>query len=194
MGRRIAMIGDGNVGSALAEGLRRAGHEVRFGTTDPKQPVREAAAWGEVVVLAVPWGAVADVLKEAGDALDGKVVIDVSNPVAPGLELAVSGATSAGEEVQKLAPRAKVVKAFNYAFARHLSTGRIDGQPLTAFVAGDDAAAKQVVMQLAQDIGFEPTDAGPLKSARYLESMAMLDIFMAYGMGQGPSFGVRVVR
>jgi hypothetical protein len=179
---RIAIIGDGNVGSALGEGLQRAGHEIRFGSTDPKQPVREAAAWGELVILAVPWGAMANAVQEAGEGLNGKTVVDVSNPIAPGMELAVGMTTSAAEEVQKMAPRAKVVKAFNTVFAQHMRTGHIDGERLTALIAGDDAESKRVVMQLAEGIGFEPMDAGPLKSARYLEPL-----------GKGPGFGVRMV-
>jgi len=191
---KIAIIGDGNVGSALGDALRRAGHEIRHGSTDPNQPVRAAAEWGEVVVLAVPWKNMTEVVKNLGNAANGKVVIDASNPIGPGMVSAVGCDTSAGEEVQKMVPRAKVVKAFNTVFAQHMRTGQINGDRLTAYLAADDTESKRTVRQLAEQIGFEPVDAGPLKAARYLEQLALLNINMAYNLGMGPSFGVKLVR
>ncbi len=90
--------------------------------------------------------------------------------------------------------KAKVVKAFNTVFAKHMHTGRINGDRLTVYVAGNDDNSKQEVMKLAEDIGFEAVDAGPLTSARYLEPEAMLHIFLAYKMGPGPNFGERMVH
>jgi len=191
---KIGIIGKGNVGTAIAAGLTRKGHEVKFGHRDPKEPVSEAAKWGEVIILAVPHGAAADTAKELGSAADGKTVIDVSNALNEKGELAIGFTTSAAEEIQKKLPKAHVVKAFNTVFAQNQSVGRIGNEKLTLFVAGDDAKAKQTVMQLGADIGFDPVDAGKLKAARYLEPMGMLMISLGYGLGMGTKIGYKLVK
>jgi len=194
MSKKIAIIGRGNVGKALAEGLRRAGNEVRFGSTDPKESPRDASLWGEVVILAAPWGAHAEIAKAVGNALDGKIVVDVSNVLTPSYELALGFTTSGAEELQKLIPGAKVVKAFNTVFAQNMSTGKLLGERLTVLVAGDDPAGKDKVRKLAEGIGFDSVDAGPLKSARYLEPLGMLNITLGYGMKMGTDIGFRLVK
>ncbi len=194
MSYKIAMIGKGNVGTALAEGLRRAGNEVRFGSRDPKEPPRDVSVWADVVILAIPWSAHADVAKAAGSALDGKIVVDVSNIMTPSYDLALGFTTSGAEELQKLMPRAKVVKAFNTVFAKHMSTGKLQGERLTVLVAGDDAASKDIVRKLAEGIGFDSVDAGPLKSARYLEPLGMLNITLGFGLKMGTDIGFRLVK
>lgn len=191
---KIGIIGKGHVGMALAAGLSRKGHEVKFGHRDPKEPVGAAAKWGEVVILAVPYESVADVANAVGSAADGKTVIDVTNAVGSNMELAVGFSTSAAEELQKKLLKAHVVKAFNTVFAQNQSTGRVDNEQLTLFVAGDDVKAKQTVMQLGKDIGFEPVDAGPLKSARYLEPMGMLMITIGLVLGMGTRIGFKLVK
>ena len=191
---KIAIIGKGDVGTALGTGLKRSGHEIRYGHRDPKEPVQDAARWGEVIILAVPYDAVNDVVIEIEKAADGKPVIDVTNALTSNLELALGFSTSAAEELQKMLPKAYVVKAFNTVFAINQSTGRLDKEQLTAFVVGDDAKAKRVVMQLAGDIGFDPVDAGPLKSARYLEPMGVLIIGLAYTLKMGTKMGYKLVR
>jgi predicted dinucleotide-binding enzyme len=103
---KIGIIGKGNVGTAIATGLTRKGHEVKFGHRDPKEPVSEAAKWGEVIILAVPHDAAADTAKELGSAADGKTVIDVSNALTENMELAIGFTTSAAEEIQKKLPKA----------------------------------------------------------------------------------------
>ncbi len=140
---KIGIIGKGNVGTAIAKGLSRAGHEIKFGHRDPNEPVAEAAKWGEIILLAVPHGAAADVAKTVGSAADGKTVIDVSNAITGNMELALGFTTSAAEEIQKMLPKAHVVKAFNTVFAQNQSAGKIGGEQLTLFVASDDAKAKQ---------------------------------------------------
>jgi predicted dinucleotide-binding enzyme len=130
---KIGIIGKGNVGNALATGLSRAGHEVKFGHRDPEEPVAEAAKWGEVIILAVPHNAAADVTKALGSAADGKTVIDVSNALTGNMELAVGFTTSAAEEIQKMLPKAHVVKTFNTVFAQNQSTGKIGSEQLTLF-------------------------------------------------------------
>ena len=191
---KIGIIGKGNVGSAIAAGLSRKGHEVKFGHRDPKEPVAEAAKWGEVIILAVPHSSAADTAREVGSAADGKTVIDVSNAVTDNMELAIGFTTSAAEEIQKKLPKAHVVKAFNTVFAQNQSVGRISNEQLTLFVAGDDAKAKQTVMQLGADIGFDPVDVGSLKAARYLEPMGMLMINLGYGLGMGTKIGYKLVK
>ena len=191
---KIGIVGKGNVGTALATGLTRAGHEVKFGHRDPKEPVAEAAKWGEVIILAVPHGAAVDVTKAVGSAADGKTVIDVSNAVTGNMELAVGFTTSAAEKIQKMLPKAHVVKAFNTVFAQNQSSGKIGGEQLTLFVVGDDSEAKQTVMQLGADIGFEPVDGGPLKAARYLEPMGIFMISLGYVLGMGTGIGFKLVK
>ena len=191
---KIGKVGKGNVGTALATGLTRAGHEVKFGHRDPKEPVAEAAKWGEVIILAVPHGAAVDVTKAVGSAADGKTVIDVSNAVTGNMELAVGFTTSAAEKIQKMLPKAHVVKAFNTVFAQNQSTGKIGSEQLTLFVVGDDSEAKQTVMQLGADIGFEPVDGGPLKAARYLEPMGIFMISLGYVLGMGTGIGFKLVK
>jgi predicted dinucleotide-binding enzyme len=191
---KIGIIGKGNVGSALAAGLSRKGHEIKFGRSDPKEPVSEAAKWGEVIIIAVPHRAAGNATKAIGSAADGKPVIDVSNALTENLEWAMGFTTSAAEEIQKMLPKAHVVKAFNTVFAQNQSTGKVGEERLVLFVAGDDAKAKQTVMQLGKDIGFDPVDAGPLKSARYLEPMGMLMINLGYPLGMGPKIGLKLVR
>jgi len=191
---KIAIIGKGNVGTAIGNGLSRAGHEVKHGHRDPKEPVEEAARWGEVIVLAVPFENVTEAAKTIGSLANGKILLDVTNAIGENMTLAIGCTTSAAEELQKKLPKARVAKAFNTVFAQNQSTGKLGGQQLALFVASDDAKAKQTIMQLGRDIGFDPVDAGPLKSARYLEPMAMLLINLGYVLGMGAKIGYKLVR
>ena len=152
------------------------------------------SAWADVVILAVPWDAHAEIAGTLGSALDTKPVVDVSNVLTPSYELALGFTTSGAEELQKLVPRAKVVKAFNTVFAKNMSTGKLLGERLTALVAGDDAGSKGMVRKLAEGIGFDSVDAGPLKSARYLEPLGMLNISLGYGLKMGTDIGFRLVK
>jgi NADPH-dependent F420 reductase len=208
---RIAIIGAGNVGGTLARAWARRGHEVVLGLRDPRSEesrrkaaaagpsvralaVREAAAAGEVVVLAVPWQAAEEAVRSAGD-LTGKVLVDATNPLRADLSgLAIGHTTSAGERVQGWAPRAKVVKALNTIGARHMDGPEFAGGRPTMFLCGDDAAAKRTVAGLVEALGFDPVDCGPLAQARLLEPLAMLWISMAYAHGQGPDIAFRLLR
>ena len=180
MAKKIGFIGKGNVGTALAKGLQRAGHEVRAVGKD-KAALRDVVGGADVVFLAVPFAALDEVVKSAGAALDGKIVVDVTNALGPDMRLAVGFSTSGAEELQKKLPKSRVVKAFNTLFARFMETGHRGDEALSAFVAGDDAAAKRTVLELARDIGFDAVDSGPLAHARYLEPMAVLNIQLAIG-------------
>jgi predicted dinucleotide-binding enzyme len=163
---KIAIVGKGHVGTSLGEGLTRTGHQVRYGHRDPKENVSFAVNWGELIIMAVPFGEVKNAMKEIGSAADGKVLIDVTNPLDRDMDLAIGFSTSNAEEVQKMLPAARVIKAFNTVFAQNQSTARVGGQQLTAFIAGDDPGAKSAVMQLTKAMGYDPVDVGGLKSAR----------------------------
>ncbi len=191
--KKIGIIGDGNVGSALASGLKRAGHDVRAVGKD-KVAIRETATWAEIVLLAVPFAVIDDVVKEIGGAVAGKTLVDVTNALDAKMALAVGFTTSGAEDLQKKLPKARVVKAFNTQFAQHMASGRLGDQSLTVFVAGDDAAAKGDVTALATAIGFEAVDAGPLANARLLEPLGYLNIQLGYVLGLGTQIGVKLIR
>jgi len=186
----IAIIGAGNVGTALAGAFARAGHHVTISATHPEHAAeaaqstgtgsagtnQEAVAASDVVILAVPGTAFDAIVGEVGNELAGKVVIDVSNRPTPD----PSGAgTSAAEELQARIPGANVVKAFNTAFATRQAEPVVEGVAADGFVAGDDDEAKQKVLDLVESIGFRPVDAGSLAGARTLEGMAWLNISRA---------------
>jgi 8-hydroxy-5-deazaflavin:NADPH oxidoreductase len=141
----------------------------------------------------VPWPAVDASLKTLGP-LAGKVVIDATNPLTPDFSLAVGHTDSAGETVARLAPAARVVKAFNTTGFNNMADSRYPGGKLAMLVAGDDAEAKNIVLGLASDLGFDPVDAGPLAVSRYLESMAMVWIKLAITQGMGRDFGFALLR
>jgi predicted dinucleotide-binding enzyme len=191
--KKIGIIGKGNVGAALARGIKCAEHEVRAVGND-KVAIRKTAAWSDIVLLAVPFGAIDDVVREAGEALEGKTVVDVTNAIDAGMGLALGFTTSGAEELQKKLPKARVVKAFNTVFAQNMEFGRLGDRPLTAFVAADDADAKKSVMNLAQRIGFDAVDAGPLSNARLLEPLALLNIRLGYALGMGTQIGFKLLH
>lgn len=187
------MIGAGNVGKALTRASTAAGHEVAISAAAHDEATqaaaetggkavgsnREAVAGADFVILAVPFAAVQSITAELGDALNGKVIIDVTNNFAPE---DMKGASNA-ELIQQLVPGAQVVKAFNTIFAAKQPDPSIDGIQLDGFVAADDAAAKSRVLQLVESLGFRPIDAGPLAMARALEGMAMLNISLNMNNG-----------
>lgn len=191
--RKIGIIGKGNVGSALARGFGHAGHDVQSVGQDPAK-VRETAHWADIIVLAVPFEAMDDVLEAAGGAIAGKTVIDATNALDGQMNLAVGYTTSGAEELQKRIPSAHVVKAFNTVFAQHMDSGKLGDESLTAFVASDHEAAKTTVLELACEIGFDPVDAGPLANARQLEPLAYLNIQLGYVLGLGPDIGITLAR
>jgi len=216
---RIAVIGAGHVGSALGRAWAWAGHVVMFGMQSPDGPqahsflegmpsgagvratsVAGAAREAEVVVLAVPWDAVPAMLRECGDTLAGKVLIDVTNPLKPdfsGLEddYHVSGA----ERVAGWVPGASVFKAFNQTGAENMAdpagyAAVAGGIRPVMFACGDDAVRKPDVLRLVEDAGFEAVDAGGLESARLLEPYGMLWIRLAHAQGLGRSFAFALLR
>jgi 8-hydroxy-5-deazaflavin:NADPH oxidoreductase len=184
---QIAIIGAGNVGRALATSLTRAGHDVTITAEHAANAVeaasqsgatagtsnQSAAAGADVVVLAVQSQAIGQIAADMGSSLDGKVVIDVSNRPTPAAD---GASTSIAEELQTRLPAARIVKAFNTVFASRQASPTVAGISPDGFVAGDDASAKQTVLDVVESIGFRPVDAGSLASARTLEGMAWLNI------------------
>jgi 8-hydroxy-5-deazaflavin:NADPH oxidoreductase len=154
----------------------------------------EAAAFGEVVVLATPWPATEAAVKSAGD-LSGKIVVDCTNPLKAdlsGLEIGLT--TAGGEQVAGWARGAKVFKAFNTTGFNVMAAPMIQGIPTVMFVCGDDAAAKPQVLRLASDLGFDAVDAGPLTQARLLEPWALLWISLAFNGSVGRDYGFALLR
>jgi NADPH-dependent F420 reductase len=208
---RIAIIGSGNVGGALGRAWGSRGHLITYGvrhlaSEKVRQLVEESgrgarattvaelAVEAEIVLLAVPWSAAEVALQDAGD-LAGKIVVDATNPLRPNMSgLELGHTTSGGEKVAAWAPGARVVKAFNTVGAVHMAEPMIGGERASMLVCGDDAAAKETVMNLAEELGFEPIDAGPLTQARLLEPLAMLWISLAYTCGLGTDIAFRLLR
>jgi predicted dinucleotide-binding enzyme len=193
MKKKIGIIGNGNVGSALLRGAEQAGYEAKAVGKDPKG-VRDTAEFADLVIFAVPFGAIDDTLRKVGDAIKGKIVIDVTNALTEDFQLAVGFTTSGAEELQKKAPTAKVVKAFNTVFAQHMDSGKLKSNTLTAFAASDDAEAKAEVLELARAIGFDAIDAGPLKNARLLENLGFMNITLGYMLKMGLDTGFKYLH
>jgi predicted dinucleotide-binding enzyme len=183
----IGILGAGNIGGNLGQLWSRAGYTIMYGVRDPNSAksraalegggsgahigsLAEAAAFGEVVALALPWPAVVEALPMAGD-LSGKVLIDCTNRLAPA---SAGSAPSGAEEVARLAPGARVVKAFNTMGFETLLAPQFGQTSVTTFVCADDEEAKQIVMKLAADIGLDPVDAGPLANAGLTEQLTRM--------------------
>jgi len=208
---RIGVIGAGSVGGTLGRRWAERGHEVLFGVRDATEgKVREllsasggraragsvvqAAAFGEVVVLATPWAAAESALCAAGD-LRGKTLLDCTNPLKPDLTgLTIGHTISGGEQVAAWAPGAHVVKIFNTTGFDNMADPKYKEGAATMPYCGDDPSAKTIAANLAADLGFGPLDAGPLAQARLLEPYALLWITLAYKQGLGRNFAFRLVR
>jgi predicted dinucleotide-binding enzyme len=187
----ISMVGLGNMASALADRALAGGNAVEIIGRDPAKANELAAALdgatvgaagtapaGDIVVLAVPYASAAAVVSKYGDALDGKVIVDITNPIAPDSKGFVTPDGSSGaQEIAKAAPAGThVVKAFNTLFANVLAAGSAEGRPLDVFIAGDDAQAKARVSAFIESLGLRPMDAGQLPMARALENVALLQL------------------
>ena len=201
----ISIIGTGNMATALAERALAAGNQVEIIGRDPAKAKVLAAALdgatvgavgtppaGEIVVLAVLYAGAAGVVGEYGEALRGKVIVDITNPISPDLTGFVTPEGSSGaQEIAKAAPAdAHVVKAFNTLFANMLAAGSIEGRPLDVFLAGDDAQAKAQVSAFIESLGLRPLDAGPLVMARALENAGLLEISLLNHTVKHPNFAL----
>ena len=198
----VTIIGAGMMGRGIGTRLLAGGTDVELIDKDPASAGRlaqelagqnKASATvgeagrlgGEIIVLALPYGAAADVVTEYGEQLIGKIVIDISNPVNfSTMELLTPVDSSAAEEVAKLVPpETPVVKAFNTTFAQTLVDGQAAGQQLEVLIAGDDAAAKGKVAALVEAGGLQPIDVGTLRRARQLEHLGLLHISLQEPLG-----------
>lgn len=192
--KTIGILGAGNVGGTLGRRLRDLGHTVRWGVRDPSSAkyqgmdvasVAETARDAEIVILAVPWPAAEETIRSAGD-LSGKVLVDATNRIAADFsDLVPLDGSSAAEHVARWAPGARVVKAFNTIGSNVMENPNFGGQRATLLLAGDDAEAKKQVTGLAEELGFGAVDAGPLRMARHLESLAWIWITQAIKQDQG---------
>jgi predicted dinucleotide-binding enzyme len=187
----ISIIGLGNMASTLADRALAGGNAVEIIGRDPAKANELAAALdgatvgaagtapaGDIVVLAVPYASAAAVVTKYGDALDGKVIVDITNPIAPDSKGFVTPDGSSGaQEIAKAAPAGThVVKAFNTLFANVLAAGSAEGRPLDVFIAGDDAQAKEGVSAFVESLGMRPLDIGKLSMARALEHATLLHL------------------
>jgi 8-hydroxy-5-deazaflavin:NADPH oxidoreductase len=204
----VTIIGTGNMARGIGTRVIAGGHELTLlGTEQAKaESLAEELAGGtkagtvgdpltgDVVVLAVPYTALSDVVARYGEQLDGKVVVDVTNPVdfATFEPIAVA-AGSAAQEIAAARENARVVKAFNTTFASTLVAGSVAGQQLDVLVASDDDDAKRTVAQLVEDGGLRPIDAGPLRRAHELEELGYLHMAVQESLGTGFASGVKVV-
>jgi NADPH-dependent F420 reductase len=206
----IAIIGAGDVGGTLGRLWVKKGHQIMFGVRNLQSQkvlnlirsinsgvkvgtIGEAASFADVIVLAIPWMAVEETIKSAGD-LSGKILIDPTNPIKADLTgLIVESSTSAAEEIAKWAKGSKVVKAFNSIGAKALDNLQFGMVRADAFICGDDFKSKTVVKKLATEIGFDTVDAGPLMNARLLEYLALLWIQLAYSRQMGPNIAFKLL-
>src|SRR5512138_954223 len=201
----VTIIGAGNMGRGIGTRAVAGGHSVTFVDANPEvaekaaEDIKAAAKngakvstsslgdvqLGDVVVLAVWYGTNLELAKQLGSKLAGKVVVDIANPLNSTFDgLATAPDSSSAVDLAKaVAPGAKVVKAFNTTFAGTLLAGKVAGQPLDVFIAGDDADAKAKVAQLVKDGGMRPIDTGPLARARQIEAMQLLHITLQSVLG-----------
>ena len=175
----VSIIGTGNMGQAISTVVTNGGNTVEsFNQSGPDTP-----ATGDIVILAVPYPAVADILAKRGHEFAGKVVVDISNPLNfetfDSLTVPTDG--SAAAEIADALPQSRVLKAFNTNFAATLASGTVGGQATTVLIAGDDADAKTALTDVLTAGGLNATDAGSLRRARELESLGFLQLTLAVG-------------
>ncbi|MEM9435640.1 MAG: NAD(P)-binding domain-containing protein [Pseudomonadota bacterium] len=205
---KITILGAGAVGTALAQNWSSKGHAVTLAVRDTQSesaeraraalggavPILEmlqAVSAADVIVLALPWNAVANALSSL-DGLNGKIVIDATNPLGmtkDGFGLVVGHTTSGGEEVARLLPGARVVKSLNQIGAEIMADPSALPRAPVMFVAGDNDEARNIVLGLVGDLGFDAQDFGPLQGARLLEAFAMTWIHMAVVRKTGRGWG-----
>jgi 8-hydroxy-5-deazaflavin:NADPH oxidoreductase len=188
----ISIIGSGGMAAAIGGLAAKAGHAVEVMSRDAAKAralaeqvgasattgTFGAVPAGDIVVLAVPYSAVLDVVTQYGEALAGKLIIDITNPINSDFTDFVTPADSFGaQEIAKVAPAdADIVKAFNTQFSHVVAAGPVEGRPLDVFLAGDDAQAKACVSVFIESLGLRPMDAGQLFMARTLEHFALLSL------------------
>lgn len=199
MNTTITIIGAGNMGRGIASVAARGGHTVTIIDHKPEDAASLASELqsqypnatikpgtldqplGDIVVLALWYTAAQDLARQLGNQLSGKVLVDISNPLTQSFDkLAISGDTSAAEELAKVAPDARVVKAFNTTFAGTLMAGQVAGQVVDVLIAGDDQGAKDTLVNIVNAGGLRGIDTGPLERARQLEGLGFLGIQLQF--------------
>lgn len=208
---KIGIIGSGNVGGTLGKRWARCGHQVVFSSRNPEaaaiQELVEAAGptaraalaaetvlTSDILLLATPWPATREIVEGLG-RLDGKILIDATNPLLPRLAgLEHANTTSGAEHIAEWASGARVVKAFNTIGREVMENPQFPAGKAVMFYCGDDTHAKSQVRQLADDLGFDARDAGPLQQARLLEPFALLWISLAMVQGYGRQFGFQFMN
>jgi 8-hydroxy-5-deazaflavin:NADPH oxidoreductase len=174
---QLSILGKGNMGPAIASIAENGGHTVQLlGSGDVDQAIS-----GDIVVLAVPYPAVSEVIAQRADQLSGKVVVDITNPLDFETfdSLVVPSDSSATAEIAAGLPSSRVLKAFNTSFVATLASGSVGGQPTTVLIAGDDADAKAQLAEIITDGGLRALDAGGLRRARELEALGFLQLTLA---------------
>lgn len=206
----IGLLGTGRMATTLARIWLDKGNTLVLGSRNPEAARARLGTLGEqvqvtdfatacasadIVVVAVPFHAVAEVIAQCGD-LTGKIVLDTTNPWNPNSDrLAVAPDTSAAEEIARLAKGAHVIKAMNGVFWKNLREPLLaNGTRLSMFYCGDDDSSKSTVAELALQLGFDPIDCGPLPRARILESLALLWARLAFEQGMGTDIAITLVR
>ena len=201
----VTIIGSGNMGRGIGTRAVAGGHSVTFvgrnlevlekvaaevrafakDGAKVSTATLDEAEFGDVVVFAVWYGANIELARQLGNKLAGKVVVDIANPLNSTFDgLATAPDSSSAEDLAKaITPGAKVVKAFNTTYAGTLLAGAVAGEPLDVYIAGDDADAKNKVIELVTDGGMRPIDIGPLSRARQIEGMQLLHITMQGALG-----------
>ena len=176
----LSIVGTGNMGQAIAAVAAKGGHTVQLLGADDI----DTRATGEIVVLAVPYPAIADVIAQRGESLAGKIVVDITNPLnfETFNSLVVPADSSAAAEIAVALPQSRVLKAFNTTFAGTLASGTVGGSvPTTVLIAGDDSDAKALLSAIVTAGGLKAIDAGSLRRARELEALGFLQLTLAAG-------------
>jgi predicted dinucleotide-binding enzyme len=205
---KIAIIGTGNVGTALGINWNKSNHEIIYGSRNPQDEkhvelekfaqvltLSQAAMLGDVIVLATPWQSTEEAIHEMGSTLDAKIVIDATNPLKPDLSgLLLYGDTSGGEQIAKWAPTSKVVKALNSAFAKVMEHPEINGVKSMMLIAGDDVPALNTVAGLVDDLGFQSQKMNGISNSRLLEMVGLTLITLGYKEGLGNEIGLSILK
>lgn len=206
---KIAILGTGKMGGVVGRRLASAGHDVIFGSREPQRTLHkfaglprisvrsyaDAARGGEIAIVAVPWAFAPSLLESLAGALDGKIVLDLTNPLSPDISHLVVGTTdSAAEQIARILPGSRVVKAFNGITADNFLTPGFSGPVAQVFFCGDDPESKSAIRKIIESCGYEPRECGGLTNARYLEAIAMLWLQLAFWEDWGSDFSFGIVR
>ena len=206
---KIGIIGAGDVGGTLGRSWRQRKHEVMFGVRNLQShnvqrliqsdqslkfgDIIEAVQFGDIIVFAIPWTSIEEIVSSSGNLSD-KILIDPTNPLTPDLKGLALEKTSVAEKIASIAKDANVVKAFNTVGAKIINNVLFDSNRADLFICGDNTHAKRIVGQLANDIGFDVIDAGPLVNARMLENLALFWIELAFKQQLGPNIAFKLLR